>query len=89
MNVQDIYLLCFAVGALWSFAALLLGRIHAGNFGHSHIGHSHAGQAGHVRTGRGAPRRSAHRWWRFCGPAAGSKPPNNSAQPTSGRTTRV
>ena len=55
MNVEDIYLLCFAVGALWSFAALLLGRIHAGNFGHSHIGHSHAGQAGHVRTGRGAP----------------------------------
>jgi membrane protein implicated in regulation of membrane protease activity len=51
MNVEDIYLLCFAVGALWSFAALLLGRIDAGNFGHSHIGHSHAG---HLRTGRGA-----------------------------------
>jgi membrane protein implicated in regulation of membrane protease activity len=51
MNVEDIYLLCFAMGALWSFAALLLGRIDAGNFGHSHIGHSHAG---HLRTGRGA-----------------------------------
>ena len=43
---EDIYLLCFAVGALWSFAALLLGRIHAGNFGHSHIGHSHEGRQG-------------------------------------------
>src|SRR5215831_3701000 len=53
MNVEDIYLLCFAVGALWSVAALLLGGIHFGHLGHGHIGHWHAGRAG-IQTGYAA-----------------------------------
>jgi membrane protein implicated in regulation of membrane protease activity len=40
MNWPDIYLLCFAVGSLWSVAALLLGGAH---LGHGHIGHIHLG----------------------------------------------
>jgi membrane protein implicated in regulation of membrane protease activity len=51
MNVQDVYLLCFAVGTLWSLAALLLGRIHLGDLGHSHLGHW---QASHFQTDHGA-----------------------------------
>jgi membrane protein implicated in regulation of membrane protease activity len=50
VNIRDIYLLCFAVGALWSLAALLLGGIHFGQLGHGHIGHWHAGQPGPVQT---------------------------------------
>ena len=53
MNVEDIYLLCFAVGALWSVAALLLGGIHFGHLGQGHIGHWHAGRAG-IQTGYAA-----------------------------------
>lgn len=41
MNWPDIFLFCFAVGALWSFAALLLGGMHLGHSGHGHI-HVHA-----------------------------------------------
>jgi membrane protein implicated in regulation of membrane protease activity len=51
MNWPDIYLLCFAVGVLWSVASLLLGGMHLGHTGsvhggglhagHSHIGHTH------------------------------------------------
>jgi len=57
MNVQDIYLLCFAVGALWSFWALLLGGLHGGSlwqghFGHGHIGHGHIGH-GHPHIAHG------------------------------------
>jgi hypothetical protein len=52
MNVEDLYLLCFAVGALWSLAALLLGAIHFGHLGHGHI---HHGYAGHVHAGHTAP----------------------------------
>ncbi|HEY1950177.1 MAG TPA: NfeD family protein [Bryobacteraceae bacterium] len=40
MNWPDIYLLCFAVGALWSVATLLLGGAH---LGHGHLGHIHLG----------------------------------------------
>ena len=47
MNVQDMYLLCFAVGALWSFGALLLGGLHVGNLWHGQMGH---GQFGHGHT---------------------------------------
>ncbi len=49
MNWPDIYLLCFAVGVLWSLASLLLGGFHAG---HVHAGHMHAG---HAPTGHAAP----------------------------------
>ena len=45
MNWPDIYLLCFAVGALWSLASLLLGGFHAGHAGGVHSGHMHAGHA--------------------------------------------
>lgn len=51
MNWPDLYLFCFAVGALWSFATLLLGGMHLGHAhgthahaaGHAHAPHSHAG----------------------------------------------
>jgi membrane protein implicated in regulation of membrane protease activity len=57
MNVQDIYLLCFAVGALWSFGALLLGGLHAGSLWPGHIGHGHIGHGhiGHGHIGHGHP----------------------------------
>jgi membrane protein implicated in regulation of membrane protease activity len=42
MTWPEIYLLCFAVGALWSVATLLLGGMH---LGHGHIGHTHFGGA--------------------------------------------
>ncbi|HMF79564.1 MAG TPA: hypothetical protein VK604_28135 [Bryobacteraceae bacterium] len=45
MTWPDIYLLCFAVGSLWSVASLLLGGMH---LGHSHVGHGPAG--GHPHT---------------------------------------
>jgi membrane protein implicated in regulation of membrane protease activity len=44
MNWPDIFLFCFAVGALWSFASLLLGGMHLGHSGHGHFhlhGHGH------------------------------------------------
>lgn len=52
MSGSDVYLLCFAVGALWSLASLLLGGFHLGHsgsahLGHAHVGHGHAGHAGH------------------------------------------
>jgi membrane protein implicated in regulation of membrane protease activity len=44
MTWSDIYLLCFAVGSLWSVATLLLGGAHLGHGHlHGHIGHAHAG----------------------------------------------
>jgi membrane protein implicated in regulation of membrane protease activity len=52
MNWPDIYLLCFAVGALWSLASLLLGGVHLGHSGGAHVGHGHA--AGHAHSGHGA-----------------------------------
>ena len=59
MNWPDIYLLCFAVGAIWSAAALLLGSVHLGHFhhtsggsNHSHLdsGHAHNHAAGSNRV---------------------------------------
>lgn len=46
MTWPDIFLLCFAIGVLWSVATLLLGGVHFGHF-HGHAGHAHAhvGQA--------------------------------------------
>ncbi|HZS55772.1 MAG TPA: NfeD family protein [Bryobacteraceae bacterium] len=49
MNWPDVYLLCFAIGALWSLASLLLGGLH---LGHSGAGHGHAG--GHTHIGHGS-----------------------------------
>lgn len=48
MNWPNIFLFCFAVGALWSFASLLLGGMHLGHSGHGHL-HLHAhGHGPHV-----------------------------------------
>src|SRR5258708_16827856 len=52
MNVQDIYLLCFAIGTLWTLAALFLGGVHFGHFGPGHAGHSPVGHTGHMQVGR-------------------------------------
>jgi membrane protein implicated in regulation of membrane protease activity len=53
MTWPDIYLLCFAIGAIWSLASLLLGGLHLGHSGpvqsghaHSHIAHGHGNWAG-------------------------------------------
>lgn len=52
MNWSDIFLLCFAIGALWSFASLLLGGMHLGHSGHGHFhGHLHGHVHGHVHPG--------------------------------------
>lgn len=48
MKWPDIYLLCFAIGALWSLASLLLGGFHAG---HGHLAHARAGHAHASRLG--------------------------------------
>ena len=49
MAGSDVYLLCFAVGFLWSMASLLMGsfRVH----GHAMHGHSHAIHGGHGAHG--------------------------------------
>jgi membrane protein implicated in regulation of membrane protease activity len=49
MSWPDIYLLCFAVGSLWSIASLLLGGLHLGHSGSAHAGHTHLGH-GHIGT---------------------------------------
>lgn len=41
MNWPDVFLFCFAVGALWSFASLLLGGFHFGHAGHAPVAHAH------------------------------------------------
>jgi membrane protein implicated in regulation of membrane protease activity len=43
MTWPHIFLFCFAFGALWSFAGLLLGGLHLGHFAHGHGHHLHAG----------------------------------------------
>lgn len=53
MKWPDIYLLCFAVGALWSLATLLLGSFHLGHSGSAHLGHGHSHVAhGHAHAGK-------------------------------------
>jgi membrane protein implicated in regulation of membrane protease activity len=42
MTWPDIYLLCFAVGALWAVVALFLGGVHLGHSGPVHGLHGHA-----------------------------------------------
>ncbi len=49
MKLPDVYLLCFAVGVLWSLATLLLGGLHVGHIGHGQGMHAHHGGA--VRQG--------------------------------------
>ena len=54
MNWPEVYLFCFAVGVLWSLAALLLSGFHVGHTGssvsHGHAGHGHVGH-GHIGNG--------------------------------------
>ena len=54
MNWPDVYLFCFAVGVLWTLAALLLSGFHVGHTGssvsHGHMGHGHVGH-GHIGNG--------------------------------------
>jgi membrane protein implicated in regulation of membrane protease activity len=45
MKWPDIYLVCLAVGVLWTLATLLLGGLHLGHAGSAH-GHGHAGHWG-------------------------------------------
>jgi membrane protein implicated in regulation of membrane protease activity len=57
MSSSAIYLLCFAVGTLWSLAAVLLGGLHLGHSGHApaahtHLGHGHAHAHGDNGMGR-------------------------------------
>jgi hypothetical protein len=52
MNLSEIFLFCFAGGALWSFVSLLLGGMHLGHSGHGDFqgdlqGHFH----GHIDAG--------------------------------------
>ena len=63
MTWPNVYLLCFAVGVLWSIASLLLGGMHLGHSGAGHVGHGHLGHhvghahahshAGHAGSGHG------------------------------------
>ncbi len=53
MNWPNIFLFCFAVGALWSFASLLLGGMHLGHSGHGHF-HLHGYGHGAHAHGHGA-----------------------------------
>ncbi len=53
MTLPDLYLLCFALGALWAFASLLLGGFHMGHAGHS--GHVHVAHAVHGQSAAHAP----------------------------------
>ncbi len=53
MSWSDIYLLCFAIGALWALASLLLGGLHLGHAAHgAHApAHSHGAAKGAMRHG--------------------------------------
>ena len=62
MNMRDVYLICFAVGVLWSVATLVLGSFHFGHVhGHLH-GHTHLpGMAkGHVGSGHSSHFAGSH-----------------------------
>ena len=77
MNWSDFFLLCFAVGSLWTLATVLLGGFHFGHGGqvhgggahgpaHSGAGHSgapHAGQPGAAgKIAPGAAKQGAGSW---------------------------
>jgi membrane protein implicated in regulation of membrane protease activity len=54
MNWSNVFLICFAVGAVWSFVGLFLGSLHLWHFhgGHLHAGHGHVhAQGGHLHAG--------------------------------------
>ena len=53
MSSPDLYLLCFAIGALWSLAALLLGSFHLGHSSSGHAVHGHSLNAHGVHTHTG------------------------------------
>ena len=62
MNIQFIYLLCFAVGAVWTLAALLLGGIHFGHhgLGPGHTDHGHTWHGEDAQSGQNAPDAPKH-----------------------------
>ena len=65
MSWSDIYLLCFAVGALWALASMLLGGFHLGHSGHGHFhaGHgAHAPVHGHGAVKGASPRGTTSSW---------------------------
>src|SRR5579875_3785502 len=53
MSWPEIYLLCFAIGVLWTLASLLLGGLHFGHSAGGHVGHVHGGHvhSGHTQMG--------------------------------------
>ncbi len=52
MSWSDIYLLCFAIGAFWALASLLLGGLHLGHAAHGgHAAHLHGAAKGPMRHG--------------------------------------
>ena len=53
MSWSDFYLFCFAVGSLWTLAAVFLGSFHLGHGGHlhSHAQHAHTAAAGKMAKG--------------------------------------
>ncbi len=51
MTWPELYLLCFAIGVLWSVAALLLGGLHVGHAGSAQGGHA---APAHIASGHGA-----------------------------------
>jgi membrane protein implicated in regulation of membrane protease activity len=52
MNWPDIFLLCFAVGALWALASLVVGGLHLGHSGAGHVG-GHSGHGFGAHQGHG------------------------------------
>ncbi len=57
MNMREVYLICFAVGVLWSVATLLLGSFHFGHLhGHLNGHHNLPGMAkGHTSAVHSSP----------------------------------
>lgn len=50
--MDTFFLVCFAMGALFTLASLVLGGAHVGHVGHVHLGHAHVG---HVGPGHAGP----------------------------------
>lgn len=48
MTMPDIFLFCFAVGVVWSVAALVIGGLHFGHSHQGHLGQAHHGHSSHV-----------------------------------------
>jgi membrane protein implicated in regulation of membrane protease activity len=64
MAGSDVYLLCFAIGFLWSMASLLMGsfRVHGhAMHGHSHVIHTgHGSHGGHAHVSHGGSHAQAN-----------------------------